>query len=220
MAEPKYSTLSIFQPVPSTPILPIYLFEIHPNTTLSFSVRSSRWTCFKRPFDRSSVIVTYFRHPRQRNSVRSRNIRERICSPGRQTGRLSGALSTELNAHARSVYSWHHLPILNLHWLPVSQSTFSSVTVTLLTEYQLLILSHINNVYVLLGSRLPNLPTGSEVAWCNHRWRINYEHSLYVMSSTPTLVYQFQTFLCSLFQNCYSILPPDVATFHNYTRSI
>jgi len=159
MAEPKYSTLPIFQPVPSTTILPIYLFDIHPNTTLSSSVRSSKWMCFKRPIDGISVIVTYVSHPRQRNSLRSRNIRERISSPGRQTERLSGAFSTELNAHARSVYSWHHLPILNLHWLPVSQSTFSSVIATLLTEYQLLILSHINNVYVLLGSRLPNLST-------------------------------------------------------------
>jgi len=34
-----------------------------------------------------------------------------------------------------------------------------SVTAALLTEHQLLILSHINNVYVLLGSRLPNLST-------------------------------------------------------------
>jgi len=159
MAEPKHSTLSIFQPVPSTPILPTYLLEIHPNTTLSSSVRSSRWMCSKRLFDRSSVIVTYFIHPRQRNSVRSRNIRERISSPGRQTGRLSGAFSTELDAHARSVYSWHRLPILNLHWLPASPRTFSSVIATLLTEYQLLILSQINNVYVLLGSRLPDLST-------------------------------------------------------------
>jgi hypothetical protein len=103
-------TLSIFQPLSSSSNL---LFEIHPNTALSSSVRSSMSMFSKRPSDRSSVIVTRFSHPRQRNSVWSRDILQRISSPDGETGRLSGAFSTELNAHARTAYSWHRLPIFN-----------------------------------------------------------------------------------------------------------